>query len=198
MSLDVGDGTTMYIAGHEVFQVSRDVGQTWSTVNADLPNLDIHGFARDPANPDRMWAYLAMGGVYESTDGGERWRLVFDGHVPFLAAVTADGATALLGLDPFTGLVKSTDGGTTWGAVSTPPTTPVVSIAATPDGRVVLLGGGDGLYRSDNGGSAWTRVLPVELPLAVAVTLDGRVIATVTRTKDFYRSDDGGATWPGP
>jgi photosystem II stability/assembly factor-like uncharacterized protein len=198
MSMGVGDGTTLYIAGHEVFQASRDGGRTWSDIETDLPNLDIHAFTRDPADPLRMWAYLAEGGVYESADGGTAWRRVHDGHGPFLTAVRGEQGTRLLGLDPTAGLAQSADGGATWSVVSPPPASPVVSLAAVPDGGTVLLGAGDGLYRSDDGGVSWKRILAVELPLAIAISNDGNVIAVVTRATDFYRSDDGGATWPGP
>jgi hypothetical protein len=64
MSFGVGDGTTLYIAGHEVFQVSGDGGRTWADIEADLPSLDIHGFTREPADGQHMWAYLAQGGVF--------------------------------------------------------------------------------------------------------------------------------------
>lgn len=198
MSMDVGDGTVLYLAGHDVFQTSTDGGRTWSPVDADLPSLDIHGFARDPAVPQRMWAYLAQGGVYESIDGGSAWRMVYASHVPFLNAVDAADGTRLLGLDPTAGLVQSDDGGATWAVVSTPPSSPVVSLAAAPDGRIVVLGAGDGLYRSDDGGVTWRRILAVELPLAIAVSADGSTVAAVTRGTDFYRSDDGGVSWPGP
>ena len=198
MSMDIGDETVLYIAGHEVFQVSRDGGRTWSSPDADLPSLDIHAFARDRTDPQRMWAYLAEGGVYESRDGGSAWRRVYDGHVPFLNAVAGSDGTRLLGLDPLVGLVQSDDAGATWPVVSTPPATPVVSLAAAPDGRTVLLGAGDGLYRSDDGGVTWRLILAVDLPLALAVSVDGTVLATVTRATDFYRSEDGGTSWAGP
>lgn len=198
MSLDVGDGSVLYIAGHEVFQVSRDGGSTWSRVDAGLPSLDIHAFARDPADGERMWAYLAGGGVYESTDGGSAWRRTYGGHVPFLNAVDSGSGTRLLGLDPRDGLVHSEDGGATWTVLSTPPASPVVSLAAAPDGQVVLLGTGGGLYRSDDSGVTWRLILDVELPLAIAASADGTIVATVTRATEFYRSEDGGGSWPGP
>lgn len=191
-------GSAMYIAGHDVLRVSRDGGATWDAVEADLPNLDIHAFAQDRDDTQRTWAYLAEGGVYESTDGGAIWQRVFDGHVPFLYAVSGEDQTRLLGLDPMAGIVQSDDGGVTWTVVSAPPSSPVVSLAATPDGGTLLLGAGDGLYRSDDGGTTWRRILAVELPLAIAASEDGRVVAAVTRKTDFYRSEDGGASWQGP
>ncbi|MEO7118914.1 MAG: hypothetical protein ABIZ34_08080, partial [Candidatus Limnocylindrales bacterium] len=197
MSLAAGDGTTMYIAGHDVFEVSRDGGRTWQAVASDLPGLDIHGFAQSPLDPERMWAYLAGGGVYESEDGGAQWTLRYSGHAPFLNAVSADGAVELLALDPMAGIAHSTDDGATWSLVASPPSTPVVSLTSTIDGRIVILGARDGIYRSDDGGRAWRQILQVDLPLAIAVSDGGLVVATVTRTGAFFRSDDGGSSWPG-
>jgi photosystem II stability/assembly factor-like uncharacterized protein len=189
------DGS-IFVAGHNVFVASGDGGV--KDVDADLPSLDIHAFARDPADPDRMWAYLAEGGVYESQDRGRSWDLVFGDHVPQLVPVVTPGGTELIGLAPFAGITRSSDGGRTWREVSRPPGAPVVSLAATPDGAVVLVGVDDGVYRSSDGARTWSRVLDVELPLALAVSEDGKTIVAVTRATDFYRSDDGGRTWPGP
>jgi photosystem II stability/assembly factor-like uncharacterized protein len=191
-------GGSIYIAGHEVFMTSEDGGTTWSDVDAGLPSLDIHAFARDPANPERMWVYLAIGGLWESRDAGATWEIVYQGHLPQLVAVSTENGTELRGLDPFSGIVGSSDAGRTWSVLSTPPSAPVVSLAATPDGRIMLLGGGDGLYRSDDGGKSWSAPILDEMPLAISVSPDGRVIAAVTRSTDYYRSDDGGRTWPGP
>ena len=99
MQMAPAGAASIVISGHEVFAASIDGGQTWADVPNDLPHLDIHGFARDPLNPDHMWAYLAGGGVYESSDGGHRWLEVFAGDILFLQAVAAEGAVRLLGVD---------------------------------------------------------------------------------------------------
>jgi photosystem II stability/assembly factor-like uncharacterized protein len=191
------DGSIV-IAGHEVFVGSADGGRTWVPIQADLPNIDIHAFARDPLDPRRMWAYLAEGGVYESADGGTRWTKVYDGHIPFMAATTDGLSVALVGIEPFQGFARSADGGSSWSPVSQPEAFPTYGIAATPDGRVVALGVSDGLLRSDDGGATWTTIELPDPALAIALADDGRTIAVVTRTTDFFRSDDGGHTWPGP
>ena len=191
------DGSIV-IAGHLVFVGSSDGGRTWAPIQADLPNIDIHAFARDPLDPGRMWAYLAEGGVYESTNHGTHWTRVYDGHIPFLTATTDGASVVLVGIDPFQGFARSVDGGRTWDPVSQPEAYPTYSIAATPDGHVVALGVSAGLLRSEDGGSTWT---PIALPgpaFAIALSEDGRTIGVVTQTTDFYRSDDGGGTWPGP
>jgi photosystem II stability/assembly factor-like uncharacterized protein len=191
------DGSIV-VAGHLVFQASEDGGRTWAPIEADLPNLDIHAFARSLGDPSRMWAYLADGGVYESVDAGSTWTRVTDGHVFALTATREADADVLLGIDPFEGLVRSPDGGRTWQTAGEPPTSPVTSLAATPDGGAIVLGGPDGLHRSDDGGATWRHVLETRTILAAAVADDGRTLAAVDERTLFYRSDDGGASWPGP
>lgn len=145
-----------------------------------------------------MWAYLAEGGVYESTDAGTHWTKVYDGHIPFMAATTDGSSTELVGIEPFSGFARSADGGRTWTPVSQPEAFPTNSIAATIDGRVIALGMSDGLLRSDDGGASWTSIGLPGPAFAIALSEDGRTIAVVTQTTDVYRSDDGGRTWPGP
>ena len=197
MSLAPATDGSIVIAGHDVFAESRDDGRTWQDVPAGLPSLDIHGFARDPGNAARMWAFLATGGLWESTDGGRAWERVHEENVLFPVAATAPSGTRLLGVTA-EGFATSEDGGRTWRNRATPELYPIASLAATSDGTVLVAGGPDGLARSDDGGATWSQ-LPFEgQPLAVAVTAAGRTIALVTRSTEFYRSDDGGRTWPGP
>lgn len=191
------DGSIV-IAGHEVFQASADEGRTWASMATDLPSLDVHAFARDPADAARMWAYLAGGGLFESLDGGSRWSKVFDGHRPALVAVSRQGVTALIGLDPFTGLVESGDGGRSWRSLGPPPSSPVLTLAATPDGRSLVLGTTQGLFRSDDGARSWSGSLLEGTVLAAALSEDGSIVVAVTNETDYYRSDDGGRTWNGP
>jgi photosystem II stability/assembly factor-like uncharacterized protein len=198
MGMRPADDGSIVIAGHEVLVASPDGGQTWAPLSSDLPNIDIHAVARDPDDPLRMWAYLAAGGVYETSDGGTHWTRVLDGHRPFLAAIRTPGRTGLLGIDPFAGLARSDDGGRTWTTLSQPEAYPAYGLAATPDGRAVLIGTGDALLRSADGGRTWETIDLPSSPFAIAVSDDGRSVAVVTRSTEFFRSDDGGRTWPGP
>lgn len=197
MSTSPATDGSIVIAGHEVFAASRDGGATWSPIAADLPSLDIHGFTRDPADPARMWAYLATGGLWESSDFGSRWERVRDDNVLFPLAVRAGSASRLLGVDA-SGLVASDDGGRSWSALSAPETFPMTALAATPDGSVVYAGSPDGVSRSADGGRTWTPTTYRGSAFAIATTADGETVAVVSRETQFFRSADAGVSWPGP
>lgn len=197
MSMAPAQGGSIVIAGHNVFAASRDGGATWSAVPADLPSLDIHGFTRDPTEPDRMWAYLATGGLWESTDGGIHWTRVREDNVVFPLATVRDGATRLLGVDA-TGIVASNDGGRVWALVGTPPTFPMTALAATPDGATIYAGSPEGLFRSSDGGVTWLKTTFAGAPFAIATSSDGMTVALVDQSTEFFRSSDGGGTWPRP
>jgi photosystem II stability/assembly factor-like uncharacterized protein len=197
MSTSTAADGSVVIAGHNVFAASRDGGSSWSPIEAGLPNLDIHGFTRDPADPARMWAYLATGGLWESQDSGGRWVRVFEGNIIFPLAVREGSVTRLLGVDA-SGLVRSDDGGRSWSALSMPETFPMTALAATPDGGVVYAGSSDGLFRSADGGRTWAATAYRSSVFALATTDDGRTVAVVSRETEFFRSSDGGSNWPGP
>lgn len=197
MSMTPAADGSIVIAGHEVFSGSSDGGATWRPIPADLPNLDIHGFTRDPADPARMWAYLATGGLWESGNGGIHWERVRTDNVVLPLAISDGSITTLLAVDA-TGLVASTDGGRTLVTRGEPPTYPMTSLAATSDGRTIYAGAPDGLFRSDDGGRTWNPTGYVGSAFAIATSPDGATVAVVSRDAEFFRSSDRGATWPGP
>lgn len=197
MSTATSSDGSIVIAGHEVFRASRDGGATWASIATDLPSLDIHGFARDPADPARMWAYPVTGGMWESTDGGATFRQVRSENVLFPTAVSGEPATRLLGVDA-TGLIESADGGRTWSPLAMPPTFPMTGLAASADGQTLYAGAQDGLYRSEDGGHSWAATAYAGSVFALATSPDGRTVVLVDRATEVFRSDDGGATWPAP
>lgn len=197
MSTATSSDGSIIIAGHEVFRASRDGGANWVSIATDLPSLDIHGFARDPVDPARMWAYPVTGGLWESTDGGATFRQVRTDNVLFPTAVAGESATRLLGVDA-TGLVESADGGRTWSPLTTPPTFPMTALVASTDGRILYAGAQDGLHRSDDGGRSWAATSYTGSVFALATSSDGGTVVLVDRATEVFRSDDGGVTWPGP
>ena len=197
MGMAAAPDGSIVIAGHNVFRASLDGGASWAPIDANLPSLDIHSFTRSLSDPSTMWAYLAIGGVYQSTDFGATWLEVYPDHIQQLTAIQRDGADVLLGVD-LRGVVSSSDGGRSWTPVGTPPTAPVTSLGATLDGRTIVLGGSGGLFRSDDEGLTWEQVLRTKTVLAAAISSDAKTLVAVNVDTYFYRSDDGGDTWPGP
>jgi photosystem II stability/assembly factor-like uncharacterized protein len=197
MSMTPAADGSIVIAGHDVFSGSSDGGATWAPIAADLPDLDIHGFTRDPADPARMWAYLATGGLWESVNSGVNWEQVHTDNVVFPLAVSDGSVTTLLAVDA-TGLVASTDGGHTFTTRGEPPTYPMTGLAATMDGHTIYAGAPDGLFRSDDSGRTWTTTGYVGSAFAIATSPDGTTVAVVSRETEFFRSLDRAATWPGP
>lgn len=197
MAMGAADDDPVIVAGHNVLAVGRPDGH-WENIANDLPNTDIHGLARDPNDPNHVWAYLAAGGVYESRDGGSHWVQVFDGHALALFAASRDGPTRLVAVDPERrAIVSSDDGGQNWQAVGTPPTTPVYAMAGANGSSTILMSGSEGLFRSDDAGQTFTPLVDVGQPiLAIAATEDGKTIIFASRDRSIYRSDDGGRTWP--
>ena len=193
---DASDGSIV-IAGHDVFTASTDGGRTWHGISTDLPSLDIHGFTRDPADPQRMWAYLATGGLWESRDLGAHWTRVQQDNVVFPLALGSPTGTQLLGL-AVSGMISSNDGGLSWTAVTSPPTYPLTSLSATRDGSVIYAGSTDGLWRSTDRARTWVATGYTGSAFAVATTGDGQAVALVSKQTQFFRSSDAGASWPGP
>lgn len=197
MSMSPASDASIVIAGHEVFVASRDGGKTWEPIKGDLPSLDIHGFTRDPADPDRMWAYLATGGLWASTDFGARWSRVREDNVLYPTAVSVGETTRLFGVDA-NGLTVSDDGGTVWTPVGEPPTYPMTAFASSADGMTLYAGSTDGLFQSRDGGRTWGETTYVGSAFAITTSPDGQVVAVVSRATEFFKSIDGGVTWLGP
>ena len=109
---------------------STDAGATWSVVNDWLPNLAICCLARDPRNPDVLYAGTGEGffngdaiggvGIYKSIDSGATWAVLpstasWD-NVCRIAISPSDSRVLLAG-KRYGGIQRSTDGGQTWANV---------------------------------------------------------------------------------
>lgn len=203
MSLTVSpeDPSTLYVAGHDVFLASRDGDATWQPVQHDLPGTDLHAFAQDPTDPNRLYTLVVGAGVYASEDGGAAWNPLpsqppgVGGH----GALTTNGETLYAVTQ--TGIVASQDRGASWETLPAQPDAAIISLgvsAASP--RTLYAGTATGLAKSADGGASWMPVGPTDAPvmaLGVAPADPDRVLV-VDDGGAVYRSDDGGASWVAP
>src|SRR5213075_2755497 len=134
--------------------------------------------ARNLDGKTTIYVGAASGGVWKSTDGGTRFRPVFDKQtVQSIGAITIDPS------DPRTVWVGT---GESWTRNS-------VSI-------------GDGIYKSVDGGETWTNMGLPQSERIARILVDAKnsqvVYACVTgklwsdsKERGVYRTGDGGKTW---
>src|SRR6267378_2444564 len=143
----------------------------------------IASIAGVPGDPSTYYAGAASGGIWKSTDGGNRWSPIFDKQ-----PVAAIGALAVAPSEPSlfwagtgeawvirdsdvmgNGIYKSTDAGKTWakmgleetgriGRIVVHPTNPDIVFACVL-GRATGPQQERGVFRTVDGGQHWDRVL---------------------------------------
>jgi photosystem II stability/assembly factor-like uncharacterized protein len=136
-----------------------------------------------PGDPNVYYVGAASGGVWKSTDGGFRWRPIFDKEpvqsIGALAVSPSRHSVVWVGtgeswvirnaVTPGDGVYKSTDGGRTWHHMGLSDTGLISHIAINPYNSknvfVCAMGTGTkennstGVWRTTDGGKTWKHVL---------------------------------------
>jgi len=197
MNVPVADSDRFQIAGHDVYMETTDGGLSWQPVPNDLPGLDLHAFAVDPADLDHAWAFAVGFGLFETSDAGRHWQQRQPGNWGALTAYRSGEATVLLAVGP-QGLGRSADSGASWTPLASPGA-PVAALAASADGSALYAATSAGLRRSGDGGATWSVTGFASVALALAVDPgDPMDVVLVDEATRFYRSPDGGTSWPAP
>jgi photosystem II stability/assembly factor-like uncharacterized protein len=151
---------------------SRDGGETWTKVNGQIPNQDVHNILV-VAGPPKVVFTVVNDDVWRSTDDGETWhaaraREVFPWHYPRGIAVKPnDPRTVFVTLGDSTPgrigtVMRSKDAGATWQSLGLPvqPNSAMwtVSIPASAPDTVFAASRYGYLYRSDDGGDSWRKL----------------------------------------
>ncbi len=193
---------TMYVAGHNVFVKSGDGGKTWQSVPANLPGLDIHAFAVDPENADRLVAYIVSFGLFGSEDGGINWESL-SVTIPssILSLTFGEDDQTVYAAAGGAGLWQSQDGGRNWAPVQNVPDNGAIAVAyARANGRLYLMTAepAAGLYYSADDGQVWASTGLKDTLLAVGVSpLDPDHLIAVNDQGEVFASRDGGTSWNG-
>ena len=210
LAVSPASARTIYLAGHDVFQVSNDGGTSWQPVAHNLPGTDIHGFAVSPDDPNRLYAFVAGRGGFQSADGGRTWQPL-GGNLPEdVMALAAGGAPETLYASSMgSGVLRSTDGGRSWAPAmagmdtGTSGMSGMSGMALAASGRTVYAGMHGGFYKSTDGGATWSKLpFPADNVAVVGVspTQPDVVLAVAVNGPQglVYRSADGGQTWSRP
>lgn len=157
-------GNQIVLAGHDVYATSPD-GKRWTARTAKgLGGTDLHGYAVDPSNARRHYAWEAATGLHGSADGGRTWKRLSARHLPPGVTGIAAGAKGnLYALTASRGLWQSRNGGQTFTALRTPEQPLAVTVAA--DGAL-WVGGKTGVWLQQS--AAWARVAD-DLAILLAV-----------------------------
>ncbi len=143
----------------------------------------VNAVAGEPGNPLVAYLGAASGGIFKTTDGGQRWFPVFDHQdnlaIGALAVSPSHPNQVWAGTgDPFfirsatasgDGIYKSTDRGATWTRMGLRLSGRIARIVVDPDHANIVFAAvvgsafapspDRGLYRSRDGGKSWRRVL---------------------------------------
>ncbi len=151
---------------------STDGGDTWTKVNGQIPNPDVHSVLV-VAGPPKAVFTVVNDDVWRSTDDGKTWqaaraREVFPWHYPRCIAVKPnDPKTVFVTLGDSTPgrigtVMRSRDAGATWQSLGLPvqPNSAIwtVSMSASAPDTVFAASRYGYLYRSDDGGDSWRKL----------------------------------------
>jgi len=173
IAVDPTDDRNVWV-GLEVDGVrhSADGGDTWTKVNGQIPNQDVHNVLV-VAGPPKAVFTVVNDDVWRSTDDGKTWqaaraREVFPWHYPRgIAVKPSDPRTVFVTLGDSTPgrigtVMRSKDAGATWESLGFPvqPNSAIwtVSIPASAPDTVFAASRYGYLYRSDDGGDSWRKL----------------------------------------
>jgi photosystem II stability/assembly factor-like uncharacterized protein len=221
-----GNPQVMFLGteGSEVYR-SEDGGEGWqylsTIVNPDAVQMAfatrILGLAIEPADPNRMYAALEVGGAARSVDGGKTWQLVnrqFLGNVDLMdlhgIALGSPRSEALF-IANRVGVWRSHDRGENWENLHLEKFSPIcysrgVQVAPNdPETLYACVGrnfGSDegGILRTTDLGETWERfdrgVTVGSTSFGVAINAQHpEQVYFCTRRGQVFGTHDGGASW---
>jgi photosystem II stability/assembly factor-like uncharacterized protein len=185
---------------------------TAATSNAVSSSGRIMSIAVDPESDSIAYIGSASGGIYKTTDRGDKWASVADNlnsmHIAALAIDPSNSDTVYAGTGEtympgdeygYNGVYVTKDGGTSWSLL--PGTQPlalrvVSSIALDPtNSNHIYLGTDVGVYETKNWGTAWKKIADGFIENLMISDKNPREIFATGASTLVMRSTDAGVTW---
>lgn len=217
----------IYAATEDGLYQSPDGGGFWGRLGLQRAG----SVALHPTSPDIIYVgtrnagdwrpetgHEFHGAVYQSTDGGGSWSLVFnpgegvgpgyfDGHVDAIVIDPKNPDIIYVGTrwggGEADGLFKSTDGGKSWQKIWRPgeeqgPNISFILLDQRDTDKIFIGADGEGIYQSRDGGDTWQpfnqKPLNIEVRGIAIAPANPSVIYLATNW-GVYKSADDGVTW---
>ncbi len=198
----------VYVSSYGGLYRTLDSGASFQRIENGLPGGSYFSvpIAIDRQSPTRVYAAVASGSVFRSSDAGDNWSATgFTLTAPDCVNLVLDG----LGTDEVflgtcaSGVRRSTDAGVTFSSSSGLPTNEyVLSIAQDPADPTRMLAamsyydtGPGGVFRSTDRGATWTPVAGITTPSNCTTVAFAGSGAYAGCDGSLYKSVDSGANW---
>src|SRR5262245_11274334 len=134
--LDPASPSTIFAVTARGIYRSLDSGAHWELRHSGLEEQSVLSVALDPTSPGRIYATTDTGGVYTSTDDGNRWAAANRGLISrYVGAVAVQGSAVYVGTEAGR-IFRSTDAAATWAGLTSPTTrVAVTAIAVDSSGK---------------------------------------------------------------
>lgn len=165
-------------------------GKSW---NLDGSDFKSNGITSVLALPNGRALATVHGGIYESTDKGDSWRMIDSALTETIAYTLTSNSRAIFA-GSNNGILKSTDEGLSWNYVDYQFDTGNDIGAVSNDDLVVAYTLKADLYISTDDGIGWTRIYPPFESIS-RVYLYGSNVIILAPGDNIYVSRDLGKTW---
>ncbi|HEV7373809.1 MAG TPA: YCF48-related protein [Pyrinomonadaceae bacterium] len=170
---------------------------------------DVRALVVDPSDAQRFYFGTLDGQIYNSTDGGQTWRLLYNFNRPklFVDHIIVDPRDSRVlyvathrHKEPG-GFFKTTDGGLTWRESPELKEEALHSLTqSAKDPNLLIVGTNRGLYRSVDAGESWEQMQTASTPGLINVeslAIDPRNTNVIYAGTWYlpYKTTDGGQTW---
>jgi photosystem II stability/assembly factor-like uncharacterized protein len=192
---------TLFVGGKGLY-LSTDEGSSWLERNSGL-GAGYLEMSIDPTNNSILYAEMADGWLYQSSDAGRSWRLIED-EGRGLAIDVTNGTLYRAAYLGYTGqILRSQDKGETWVRHASPEGL-LEDVEINPVQSSVMYSVGQCgeddercIYISSNGGNSWRTTSIPEGGSGNKIVIDptnGQRVYVIDYI-NVYRSFDGGETW---